>query len=164
MSLLYFFPRFKHNFSFTFSTEIRFWWLQTSENNYSVGLFLSRFNRKMSFYQPLHSKTNSSPKVICSLRFIRIHISLRKKKKNKRLFIWLPPPRGGKKKSWLLTSLSFCYLIYCSNISPQKYVFAIHFVLLSLMSLIEVKEPSMISLFAYELQRSCTCLANLTII
>lgn len=95
MSLLYFFPRFKHNFSFTFSAEICFWWLQTSENNYSVGLFLSRFNRKMSFYQPLHTKTNSSPKVICSLRFIRIHISLRKE--NKRLFIWLPPPREKKK-------------------------------------------------------------------
>ena len=154
-----FFPRFKHNFSFTFTTEICFWWLQTSENNYSVGLFLSRFNRKMSFYQPLHTKTNSSPKVICSLRFIKIHISLRKKQKT---IYWLPPPR--EKKIMAYHGLSFCYLIYCSNISPQKYVFAIHFVLLSLMSLIEVKEPSMISLFAYELQRSCTCLANLTII
>ena len=29
--------------------------------------------------------------------------------------------------------LSFCYLIYCSNISPQKYVFAIHFVILAIL-------------------------------
>ena len=134
MSLLYFFPWFKHNFSFTFSIEICFWWLQTSENNYSAGLFLSRFNRKMSFYQPLNTKTNSSSKVACSLRFIRIHISLRGKTKE---YLFDFPLLGEKKKLWLLTSLSFCSLIYCSNISPQKYVFAIHCVLLSLMSLIE---------------------------
>lgn len=107
MSLLYFFPRFKHNFSFTFSTEIRFWWLQTSENNYSVGLFLSRFNRKMSFYQPLHSKTNSSPKVICSLRFIRIHISLRKKKKTKD-YLFDFPLLGGKKK---IMAINFPFIL-----------------------------------------------------
>ena len=119
-----FFPRFKHNFSFTFTTEICFWWLQTSENNYSVGLFLSRFNRKMSFYQPLHTKTNSSPKVIRSLRFIKIHISLRKKQKT---IYWLPPPRE-KKKSWLIMAFHFVisYIVQTSllkNMSLQFILF-----------------------------------------
>lgn len=104
MSLLYVFPRFKSNFSFTFSIEICFWWLQTSENNYSAGLFLSRFNRKMSFYQPLHTKTNSSSKVICSLRFIRIHISLRGKTKE----YLLDFPLLGKKK---IMAINFPFIL-----------------------------------------------------
>lgn len=85
----------------------------------------------MSFYRPLHTKTNSSQKVICSLRSIRIQIFRSKTKDYLFDFPLL------KKK---IMAINFPFILFshiCSNTSPQMYVFAIHFVLLSLMSLIE---------------------------
>lgn len=136
MSLLYLFspPWLKHAFSLTFSTAVCFWWLPTSENNYSLGLFLSRFNGKMSFYQLLDIKNNSPQKMICSLRSVRIQLFLRRKTED---YLFDSPPLKKQQHHGYL--LSFAFPLYCSKISPRKYVSAIHFILLTLMSLIGSK-------------------------
>lgn len=126
MSLLYLFspPWLKHAFSLTFSTAVCFWWLPTSENNYSLGLFLSRFNGKMSFYQLLDIKNNSPQKMICSLRSVRIQLFLRRKTEDY-LFDSPPPLKNNNIMATYFHSLSH-YIVQKSlleNMSLQFILF-----------------------------------------